>query len=166
MDAAAGLIRVRGRRLIAMDTRTLLLTLHIAAAGSWLGADLLVHALTPRLERDPSAAPTWARTQVWLHGSYYPIVAVVLLATGVLLVLDGGWSWSSDFIWVGVGAIVLGAALGGGGLGSLSKRRVAALTAGDESTAIDASRKLQRLGVVVTLLPIVAILVMVDKWQL
>lgn len=84
----------------------------------------------------------------------------------MLLVLEGGWSWSSDFIWVGIGAIVLGAALGGGGLGSLSKRRVAALAAGDESTAIDASRKLQRLGVVVTLLPIVAILAMVDKWHL
>lgn len=149
-----------------MDTRTLVLTLHIAAAGSWLGADLLVHALTPRLERDRSAAPTWAGAQVWLHDRFYPIVAVVLLATGVLLVLDGGWPWSSAFIWVGVGAIVLGAALGGGGLGSLAKRRVAALTAGDESTAIAASRKLQRLGLVVTLLPIVAILAMVDKWQL
>lgn len=90
----------------------------------------------------------------------------MLLATGLLLVLDGGWSWSSDFIWVGVGAIVLGAALGGRGLGSLSKRRVAALTAADESTATDASRKFQRLGLVVTLLPIVAILAMVDKWQL
>lgn len=149
-----------------MDTRTLLLTLHIAAAGSWLGADIVLHALTPRFERDLSAASTWARAQVWMHGSYYPIVAVMLLATGVLLVLEGGWSWSSDFIWVGVGAIVLGAALGGGGLGSLSKRRVTALAVGDESTAIDASRKLQRLGVVVTLLPIVAILAMVDKWHL
>ena len=149
-----------------MNTRTLLLTLHIAAAGSWLGADVLVHALSPRLERDLSAAPAWARAQVWLHDRYYPIVAVVLLATGVLLVLDGGWSWSSDFIWVGVGAVVLGAALGGGGLGSLSKRRLAALTAGDEATAADASRKLQRLGVVVTLLPIVAILAMVEKWHL
>lgn len=166
MGAAAGLTRVRGRRLIAHGHTNPLLTLHIADAGSWLGADLLVHALTPRLERDPSAAPTWARAQAWLHGSYYPIVAVVLLATGVLLVLNGGWSWSSDFIWVGVGAIVLGTALGGGGLGSLSKQRLAALTAGDESTATDASRKLQRLSVVVTLLPIVAILAMVDKWQL
>jgi uncharacterized membrane protein len=103
------------------------------------------------------------RAQVWLHDRYYPIVAVVLLATGVLLVLDGGWSWSSDFIWVGVGAVVLGAALGGGGLSSLSKRRLAASTAGDEATAADASGKLQRLGVVVTFLPIVAILAMVEK---
>lgn len=54
-----------------MDARTLLLTLHIAAA-SWLGADVLVPALTPRLERDPSAAPAWARAQVWLHNRYYP----------------------------------------------------------------------------------------------
>lgn len=43
---------------------------------------------------------------------------MVLLATGVLLlVLDGGWSRSSDFIWVAVRATILGGALGGGGLG-------------------------------------------------
>ena len=65
-----------------------------------------------------------------------------------------------------MGAVVLGAALGGGGLGSLSKRRLAALTAGDEATAADASCKLQHLGVVVTFLPIVAIPAMVEKWHL
>jgi hypothetical protein len=150
-----------------MQTRTLLLALHIAAGASWLGADVLVHVLTPRLERDNTEVATaWARAQVWLHDRYYAVVAVVLLVTGVLLVLHGHWSWSSDFIWVGVGAVVLGAALGGGGLGSLAKRRLAALESGDETTAADTSRKLRGLGVVVTLLPIVAILAMVDKWGL
>jgi hypothetical protein len=150
-----------------METRTLLLALHIAAAASWLGADVIVHALTPRFERDsPAVATAWVRAQVWMHDRYYATVAVVLLASGILLVLDGDWSWSSDFIWVGVGAVVLGAALGGGGLGSLSKRRLAALEAGDAETAEATSRKLRGLSVVVTLLPIVAILAMVDKWGL
>lgn len=149
---------------MSVDPRTVLLTLHIVAAAGWLGADILVHVLTPRFERDPATAEGWARAQVWTHERYYPIVAVALLATGVLLVLDGGWSWSSDFIWVGIGAIVLGATLGGGGLGSLSKRRVAALASGDQTTAANVGSKLRRLGVIVTIVPIVAIVAMVAKW--
>jgi hypothetical protein len=150
-----------------METRTILLAVHIAAAASWLGADVLVHALTSRFERDSSTVATaWARAQVWMHDRYYAVVAVVILASGILLVLDGDWSWSTDFIWVGVGAIVGGATLGGGGLGSLAKRRVAALESGDEASAADTSRKLRMLGAVVTLLPIVAVVAMVDKWGL
>lgn len=150
-----------------METRTWLLALHIATAASWLGADVLVHVLTPRFDHgSPEVATAWTRAQVWLHDRYYPAVAVVLLATGVALVLQGDWSWSSDFIWVGVGAIVLGAALGGGGLGSLSKRRLAALESGDAVAAAAAGRQLRPLSVVVTLLPIVAILAMVGKWGL
>lgn len=147
-----------------METRTLLLALHIAAVACWLGADVIVHLLTPRFERDPAVAPAWARTQVWLHDRYYALVAVVILATGIALVEHGNWSWKSEFIWVGIGAIVLGASLGGGGLGTFSKRRVAALEAGDATTAAAYSRKLQVLGVVVTLVPIVTILAMVGKW--
>ncbi len=149
-----------------MDTRTILLTLHIAAVAAWLGADLLQHAISPRFSRESSGAATaWARQQLWLHEKYYPVVAIVVVATGVLLVLDGEWSWSSGFIWVGVGAVLGGAALGGGGLGSLTKQRVAALEVGDAEAAAGAHRRGAVLGVVVTLLPLIAIIAMVERWR-
>ncbi len=148
-----------------METRTLLLGLHIASVACWLGADLLVHLVSPRIDRDSlEAQAAWTRVQVWMHERYYPAVAVPAVLTGVLLVLDGDWSWSSDFIWVGVGAVIGGAALGGGGLGSLTKRRLVALESGDASGAAETGRKIQLLGLVVTALPLIAILAMVDKW--
>jgi hypothetical protein len=150
---------------MTMSLRTALLAVHIAAAACWLGADVLVHVIGPRLDRESNdVAIAWTRAQVWMHDRYYAVVAVVSLATGVWLVIDGDWSWSSGFIWVGVGAIVLGASLGGGGLGSLTKRRLAALTDGDTTAASEAGRRIKALGIVVTLLPIVTIVAMVGKW--
>lgn len=149
-----------------MDSRTILLTVHIAAVAGWLGADLLQHAVSSRLARDSaSTALAWARQQLWLHERYYPAVAVVVVVSGVLLVLDGDWSWSSGFIWVGVAAVVGGATLGGGGLGSLTKQQVAALEGGDTAGAAAAHRRSALLGIVVTLLPLIAIVAMVERWR-
>ncbi len=36
----------------------------------------------------------------WLHDRYYAVVAGLIAITGVLLVLDGDWSWSSQFVWL------------------------------------------------------------------
>ena len=89
----------------------------------------------------------------------------VVLATGIWLVIDGDWSWSSGFIWVGIGAIVGGATLGGGGLGALTKQRLTALEAGDEEAAAKVERRTMPLNIMVTALTLLALLAMVDKWQ-
>jgi hypothetical protein len=150
----------------SMNARLILLTIHIAAVAAWLGADVLQYAVVPRLEREsPEAERAWARQAVWLHAKYYASVAVVVLITGIWLVLDGDWSWSSGFIWVGVGAIVGGATLGGGLLGSLSKRRLAALESGDAAVAAETKQRSFVISLVLTALPLIAILAMVDKWQ-
>jgi hypothetical protein len=149
-----------------VTTRTLLLTLHVALAAAWIGADFAVHVLSPRLYKESTATQTsWARQILWLHEKYYAAVAVLILVTGVLLVLDGDWSWSSGFIWVGVGAIVGGATLGGGGLGSLAKRQLAGLEAGDSAAVAAARSRMVPLSLVVTALPIITVLAMVDKWK-
>lgn len=147
-----------------LTTRTVLLFLHISAAACWLGADVVLHVISPRLRRDPAASLPWARVEAFLHERYYAVVVLVLFASGVGLVQDGGWSWGSGFIWVGITAVVGGATLGGGGLGTLAKRRLAALEADDRAGADAVERPFVRLGLVVTLLPIVTILAMVGKW--
>jgi len=155
------------REDMAMETRTILLAVHIAMAAGWLGADLVQYVLAPRFAREGHEVQTaWARQLVWMHERYYAAVAALLLASGVLLVLDGDWSWGSDFIWVGVGAIVGGATLGGGVLGNLSKKRLAALEGGDAAEAAEAERRYLPIALVVTVLPLLAILAMVDKWSL
>ena len=151
-----------------MTVRTLLLSVHIAAVAAWLGADVLVHVLSPRFE-DPGAsndvATTWARAQVMLHDRYYAVVAFVILATGIGLVLHEHWGWGSWFLWVGLGAIVLGASLGGGWLLSLWRRRLAALEAGDRAGAEALRPRIDALSIVLSLLPIIAIMAMVGKWH-
>lgn len=150
-----------------MNARNVLLTLHIAAVTGWLGADILQYAIAPRLAKEsPEVRTAWARQQVWLHDVYYAVVAVVIAVTGVLLVLHGHWSWSSTFIWVGVGAIVGGATLGGGGLGSIAKKGLAALEAGDADGADAARRRHLPLALVVSALPLIAIFAMVQRWRL
>jgi hypothetical protein len=149
-----------------VTTREILLTLHIVFVAGWLGADIVQYAIVPRLDRDsPEVEKGWARHALFLHQRYYPTVAMLVLISGVLLVLDGPWKWSSGFIWVGVGAIVLAATLGGGGLGGMATKRLAALESGDVATAADIKRRAFTLSLVVTAVPIIAILAMVDKWQ-
>jgi hypothetical protein len=149
-----------------MTTRTLLLSLHIASVAAWLGADVVNYVITPRIERDsPAGALAWARAELWMHERYYAVVAVLVALTGVGLVLDGDWPWSSWFIWVGVGAIVGGATLGGGGLGSLAKRHHSQLEAGDEASARATRKRMLPVQLLVTLLPVLALVAMVHKWH-
>jgi hypothetical protein len=149
-----------------MESRTILLTLHIAAVAAWLGADFFQYAMAPRMKRDSREAETsWVRQMDWFHARYYAAVAVVVLLTGIGLVFEGDWSWSAGFIWVGIAAIVGGGTLGGGGLGTLNKKRLAALEAGDKEAADEVDRKAFPLSLLVTALPLVALLAMVDKWQ-
>jgi hypothetical protein len=148
-----------------MSARTILLTVHITAIASWLGADVLQHAMRHRWSREPQVANVaWARMQFWLHDRYYAVVAVVILASGVALVQDGEWAWSSGFIWVGIGTVVAGATLGGIGLKGLAQKRADALAAADTDAATAAARRALPIEVVLTALVVITVVAMVHKW--
>ena len=146
-------------------TRTLLLTLHLVGVAGWLGANFVQLLLSPRFARGPAdVAAAWTRQTIWLGERYYVAVGVLIAATGVLLVLDGDWSWSSGFIWVGIGVVAFGATAGGVGFGPLAKRRAEALETGDQPAAAAAQARILPLAVLDTALVLTAILAMVDKW--
>ena len=148
-----------------MTSRTVWMTLHIAAIASWLGADVVQHAMRHRWQKEtPEAAKGWARMQYWLHDRYYAVVAGAIFLTGVALVQDGHWGWSSKFIWVGIGTIVAGATLGGIGLKGLAKKRIDALEAGDAEGVAAADRRSLPIELLLTALVIVAVVAMVHKW--
>lgn len=149
-----------------MSTRTILLTLHIAAVASWLGVDVLQHAMRRRWQKERSeATKAWARTQFWLHDRYYAVVAVLILVSGVALVQEGRWAWSSTFIWVGIATIVAGATLGGIGLKGLAKNRIDALEASDTHAAVAAERRALPIELLLTAFVLVAVVAMVHKWD-
>ena len=148
-----------------MSVRTVLLTLHITAIASWLGADVMQHGMRHRWKNETSEAiEAWARMQFWLHDRYYAVVAGFILVTGIALVQDGHWGWSSKFIWVGIAAIFAGATLGGIGLKGLAKKRIDALEASDTQGAAAAERRALPIELLLTAFVLVTVVAMVHKW--
>ena len=148
-----------------MNTRTVLLTLHITAIASWLGADVVHLAMRHRWQRETSEVnEAWARMQFWLHDRYYAVVAVFVLVTGIALVQHEHWAWSSTFIWVGLATIAAGATLGGIGLKGLAKKRIAALDASDADGAEAADRRALPIELLLTAFVLVTVVAMVHKW--
>ena len=148
-----------------MNTRTVLLTLHIAAIASWLGADIVQYAMRHRWKREtPEATRAWARMQFWLHDRYYAVVAVLILVTGIALVQHEHWAWSSTFIWVGLATIAAGATLGGIGLKSLAKKRIEALEASDAHAAVATDRRSLPIELMLTAFVLVTVAAMIHKW--
>jgi hypothetical protein len=148
-------------------TRTLLLALHITGVAGWLGANFVQLVLSPRFAEGPTdVAAAWTRQIVWLGERYYIAVGVLISITGVLLVLDGDWSWSSRFIWVGIIVVIVGAVMGGAVFGPLAKQRAEALEAGDRPRADAAQARMMPFALLDTGLILLAILAMVDKWGL
>jgi hypothetical protein len=148
-----------------VNTRTVLLTLHIAAFASWLGADVVQYAMRHRWQRETSeVSEGWARMQFWLHDRYYAVVALLILVTGIALVQHEHWAWSSTFIWVGLATIAAGATLGGIGLKGLAKKRIEALEASDAEGAEAADRRALPIELLLTVFVLVTIVAMVHKW--
>ena len=146
-------------------TRNILLTIHIASVTGWLGADLLQYAIAPRLARAGNETKLfWAETVHFLHDRYYAAVAVLIALSGIALVLKTEWDWSDHFVWVGIGAIVLGGTFGGVGLKGLGAKRAAALTAGNGDEAARLERRGRAIEVFLSLVVVVTMLAMIDKW--
>jgi hypothetical protein len=149
-----------------MTTRTVLLALHITAVAAWLGANFVQAVLSPRFAREaPELAAGWLRQQMWLGERYYNVAGGGIAATGVLLVLDGDWSWGAGFVWVGISVVAIGGMLGALVFAPLAKRRLAALESGDTAAAAEALQRIILFAVLDTVLMLVAVLAMVHKWQ-
>lgn len=146
--------------------RTVLVALHISGVAAWLGANFVQLVLTPRFDKlGTAAAAAWTRQTIWLGERYYNVAGGLIGVTGVLLVLDGDWSWSAGFIIVGIAVLVIGGVLGVAHFGPQAKARAAALEAGDTATAQRAFGRILPAALLDTALVLTAVVVMVEKWQ-
>ena len=111
-----------------MRTNELLLTLHILAAATWIGAALAVQVIAARMR--PSTPDTvvdhFAIDAEAIGKMLFAPAAVVLLTTGVALVANEDLEWTSAWILAGIGAFLVAGAVGGAFLGP-EGRRIAAL---------------------------------------
>ena len=149
-----------------MSLGTVLLVLHIVAAGMWLGANVM-RAVVPNLIAPHGAEATagWFRVAGSLSKRLYMPAAIVLLATGVWMVLrTNSYGFGSLFVTIGFAMIIVSAVLGIVVFGPGSEVAAKAVEAGDESRIKAATSRLAAFGTVDTLLLLFTITVMVNRW--
>ena len=147
-----------------MELRDILLVAHIAAAGTWLGANI-VQALVPPLaaRQSPQAVAGWYRVTGGLSTRLYMPVGILLVLTGVWLVIDGPFSFADAFVSIGFATVVIGALLGKFVFEPGSERAAQAVESGDKDVIKSATGRLAAYGTADTLLLLFAITVMVMK---
>lgn len=150
-----------------MSVRELLLILHIAGAGVWLGANVL-QAVVPRMAADHGTAAVagWYRVAAKLGNRVYVPVSVLILVTGIFLVLQiDAYGFGTRFVTVGLGMIVIGAVLGVVVFERTSNVVAEAIEAGDEGTVKAAVAKVAGFGALDTALLLLTIAAMVTRWS-
>ncbi len=144
-----------------------LLTLHILAAGTWLGANVLQFIVTPQLQKAGGAvAAGWHRTAVGLLKTLYMPAAVVALVTGFGLLSAGtnDFSMGDPFVSIGFLTVIIGSVLGMAFLAPTGRKAADARESGDDVAAADAEKKILAVAILDTVLVVVTIAAMVGTW--
>jgi uncharacterized membrane protein len=145
--------------------RDVWLGLHIIGVAAWLGANFTQLFVVRILESGShETAKTWHSASALMVRTYYNAAGALITVTGILLVIDGDWEWSSGFIAVGFTTIVIGGALGVLFFAPTSQRAIAAHEAGDDIASHRVLRRFTLGALVDTTLVIVTIFAMVGKW--
>lgn len=148
--------------------RNLLLVVHIAAAGSWVGATFVQLMLVPYFANTVGTARLeWAKASRLLGQRFYTAAGGLLGVTGVLLVIETHWNFSAGFVMVGIAVIIFGALMGALVFAKLADREIAALGAepSDLTTANAVRQRIIGFALLDTTLVLLAMLTMIDKWK-
>lgn len=143
--------------------RSFLLTVHIAAAGTWLGANVTQAVASRAMGAHGSQAVAgWYRFAGNLSRFVYIPAGVLLVITGTWMVLTiDAYSFGNAFVIIGLAVVIVGAILGSAVFDPTSKVAAQAAETNDASTFRAAAAKLATFGVLDTLLILLAITVMV-----
>lgn len=150
-----------------MTYRDVLLVLHIAGAGTWLGANVVQAVVPAPLARAGSdALAGWYRTTSRLSTRLYIPAALLILITGVLLVVQSdAYGFASNFVTVGFGTIIVGAILGRLVFEPGGEVAASAVESEDGARIKSAAGRLAGFGILDTLLLLFTITVMVLRWD-
>lgn len=141
------------------------LIIHILSAATWFGANVTQFVVTPRMEAiGGAAAAEWMRSTVFMGTRLYTPAAVVSLITGVMLVLDRGYSFGSLFVTLGFVTVIVGAVVGIRVFGPVGEERAAAYESGDQAAIERLGSKLRMFGLLDITLITLTIASMVLTW--
>jgi hypothetical protein len=146
-----------------MELRDVLLILHIAGAGAWLGANI-VQAMAPSLaaKQGPAAHAGWYRIAARLSSRLYMPAAILILVTGIWMVLlSDAYGFGTLFVTIGLAMIIIGALLGILVFDRGSQQAATAIEAGEQAAIRSATGRLAGFGVLDTVLLLFTITAMV-----
>jgi len=144
-----------------------LLAIHIMAAGTWFGANVVKFIVTPQAQKAGGAvAAGWHRTVVGLMRTLYMPAAIIALVTGFGLLNAGTntFSMGDPFVSIGFMTVIIGSALGMAFFAPNGRKAADAREAGDTTLAASIERKLLLAGVLDMTLVLVTIAAMVGNW--
>lgn len=115
----------------------ILLFLHVATAIVWLGGAMVIQFFAFRAERatDPLEMQRVASDAEWLAVRLFVPASLAVLVFGILLVLDGPWSFDQLWIVLGLAGYAISFLVGILFLEPEGKRIGAAMAAGDKERA-------------------------------
>lgn len=90
----------------------ILLWVHVLAAAVWIGAAVATLFLAPRMSKNNASGQAFADGWVEMGRKLFTPAAVLALATGIGLVIDGSHEFSDGFVSVGFLMVIVGAGLG------------------------------------------------------
>lgn len=148
--------------------RDTLLIIHILAVGAWFGTNVVQFFVLPRVaDKGAVVAAAWHRTVVGFMRYLYMPASIVILVSGLLLVTavdDSPFEMSDTFVSFGFLAIIIGSGLGMGFFAPQGRKAADAYDAGDAATAAAVEKNISLAGLLDTVVIIVAVIAMVDKW--
>ena len=144
--------------------RNILLVIHIAAVGAWLGANIVQAVVPGLLGPESAAASAWFRVTEKMSKALYIPAGVTVLVTGVLLVLNSEvYGFGTMFVTIGFLAVIIGAVLGSVVFGPKSRAIADALDTGDFGLANRLRASTGRFGLLDTFVVLFTIFAMVAK---
>jgi len=145
---------------------SVLLFVHILAAGAWFGASVVQMVTNRRMAASSDeVAATWLRTVVSYGNSIYLPSALLLLVTGVWMVLiNDAYGFGNLFVTIGFVMVVIGAVFGARIFGPLSEQAADLREQGNSAEAQPLYVRLRTAGMIDGLLLTVTIAAMVGRW--
>ncbi len=149
--------------------RDTLLVIHVLAASTWFGTNMVQMAVSPGIARKGAViAASWHRTLISLGRVVYMPAAVVSLGTGILLLTaidNTAYEFADKFVSIGFLMIVFGSVMGVAFFAKRSATAADAYDAGDLEAAATAEKQIMMGGLLDTVLMILTVAVMVSRWS-
>lgn len=151
-----------------MAMRDALLVIHIICVAAWLGGNLVLAFTGPMtVQADASARRWWAEVQGKMGKVYYNVAGILTLITGVILVIDSDFiKFSSMFVSIGFLAVIISALLGIFVFGPGTRELVSAIDSDDSAKEHAVTNRLTAIGIIDSLVMVLAIVAMVGQWGL